>query len=102
MQKNSFRARGLSRDTSRDRCIQGKIQEHKWYFLNVWNTLKRPKLRIHGVEEEAEDEIKHDRQIFNKIVTKNFPNSENKELQIKMTREDTLHHTLYSDVRNTQ
>lgn len=54
------------------------------------------------MEEEAEDEIKHDRQIFNEIVTKNFPNSENKELQIKMTREGTLHHTLYSDVRNTQ
>lgn len=50
----------------------------------------------------SREEIKHNRQIFNKIVTKNFPNSEKKELQIKMTREDTLHHTLYSDVRNTQ
>lgn len=50
----------------------------------------------------SRDEIKHNRQNFNKILTKSFPNSENKELQIKMTKEDTLHYILYSDVRNTQ
>lgn len=49
---------------------------------------------------KSRDEIKYNRHIFyKKIVTKNFPNSENK---VNMPREDTLHHTLYSGVRSTK
>lgn len=62
-------------------------------FLESLKYIEEAKAENSWCGRRRRDEIKHNRQIFNKTVTKNFPNSENKELQIKMTREDTLHHT---------
>jgi hypothetical protein len=39
------------------------------------NSIKRPKLRIMGIEEE-EMQVKGIHNIFNKIITENFPNLE--------------------------
>jgi hypothetical protein len=38
------------------------------------NSIKRPNLRIRGIEEEVQAKGMHN--IFNKIVTENFPNVE--------------------------
>jgi hypothetical protein len=38
------------------------------------NSIKRPSLRLMGIEEGEEGEAKGIRNIFNKIVTENFPN----------------------------
>jgi archaeosine-15-forming tRNA-guanine transglycosylase len=39
-------------------------------------SIKRPKLRIMGIEEGKEIQAKGMRNIFNKIITENFPNLE--------------------------
>ena len=39
-----------------------------------WQTLKRPYLRIIGIEERAETQIKCTENIFNKFIGENFPN----------------------------
>jgi chromosome segregation ATPase len=38
------------------------------------NSIKRPHLRIMGIEEGEEVQAKRIRNIFNKIITENFPN----------------------------
>jgi archaeosine-15-forming tRNA-guanine transglycosylase len=38
------------------------------------NFIKRPNLRIMGIEEEEEFQAKGIQSIFNKIITENFPN----------------------------
>jgi hypothetical protein len=38
------------------------------------NSIKRPNLRIMGIEEGEEVQTKEIHNIFNKIVTENFPN----------------------------
>jgi archaeosine-15-forming tRNA-guanine transglycosylase len=40
------------------------------------NSIKRPNLRIMGIKEGEEVQTKGIRNIFNKIVTENFPNLE--------------------------
>jgi archaeosine-15-forming tRNA-guanine transglycosylase len=40
------------------------------------DSIKRPNLRIMGIEEEEEVQAKGIRNIFNKIITENFPNLE--------------------------
>jgi hypothetical protein len=40
------------------------------------NSIKRPNLRIMGIEEGQEVQAKGICNIFNKIITKNFPNLE--------------------------
>jgi hypothetical protein len=40
------------------------------------NSIKRPNLRIMGIEEEEEVQAKGICNIFNKIITENFPNLE--------------------------
>jgi chromosome segregation ATPase len=40
------------------------------------DSIKRPHLRIMGIEEEEEVQAKGIRNIFNKIITENFPNVE--------------------------
>jgi chromosome segregation ATPase len=40
------------------------------------NSIKRPNLRIMGIEEGEEVQIKGIHNIFNKIITENFPNLE--------------------------
>jgi hypothetical protein len=40
------------------------------------NSIKRPNLRITGIEKEEEVQAKGMHNIFNKIITENFPNLE--------------------------
>jgi chromosome segregation ATPase len=40
------------------------------------NSIKRPNLRIMGIEEREEGQAKEIHNIFNKIITENFPNLE--------------------------
>jgi archaeosine-15-forming tRNA-guanine transglycosylase len=40
------------------------------------NSIKRPNLRIMGIEEGEEVQAKGIHNIFNKIITENFPNLE--------------------------
>jgi archaeosine-15-forming tRNA-guanine transglycosylase len=40
------------------------------------DSIKRPNLRIMGIEEEEEVQTKGIRNIFNKLITENFPNLE--------------------------
>jgi chromosome segregation ATPase len=47
------------------------------------DSIKRPNLRIMGTEEEEEVQTKGMRNIFNKIITENFPNLE-KDIPIQM------------------
>jgi hypothetical protein len=42
----------------------------------VTNTIKRPNLRIMGIEEGEEVQTKRICNVFNKIITENFPNLE--------------------------
>jgi hypothetical protein len=64
--------------------IKGKTEELfvkqlKTYERNMQeltNSIKRPNLRIMGIEEGQEVQAKGICNIFNKIITKNFPNLE--------------------------
>jgi hypothetical protein len=47
------------------------------------NSIKRPNLRIMGIEEGEEVQAKRIHNIFNKIITENFPNLE-KTMPIKV------------------
>ena len=40
----------------------------------IWDTMKRPNLRIIGIEEGEESQLKGPENIFNKIIEENFPN----------------------------
>ena len=40
----------------------------------IWDPMKRPNLRIIGVEEGEELQLKGPENIFNKIIEENFPN----------------------------
>jgi archaeosine-15-forming tRNA-guanine transglycosylase len=40
------------------------------------DSIKRPNMRIMGIEEREEVQAKGMRNIFNKIITENFPNQE--------------------------
>ena len=46
-------------------------------------TLKRPNLRIIGIEEGEDTQVKSTESIFNKIIEENFPNLK-KEMPIKV------------------
>jgi hypothetical protein len=47
------------------------------------DSIKRPNLRIMGIKKEKEEQAKGMRNIFNKIITKNFSNLE-KDIPIQM------------------
>ena len=40
----------------------------------IWDTMKRPNLRIIEIEEGKELQLKGTENIFNKIIEENFPN----------------------------
>jgi type IV secretory pathway VirB4 component len=62
--------------------IKGKTEEMlvkqlttcKNYMQELTDSTKRPNLRIKGIEEGEEVQVKGICNIFNKIITKNFPN----------------------------
>ncbi|OPX54009.1 RBD-like domain-containing protein [Oceanospirillum multiglobuliferum] len=49
----------------------------------IWDTMKRPNLRIIGIEEGEEYQLKGTENIFNKIIEENFPNLK-KEIPMKI------------------
>jgi hypothetical protein len=51
------------------KTCERNMQEHT-------NSIKRPNLRIMGIEEGEEGQAKGTCNIFNKIITDNFPNQE--------------------------
>jgi chromosome segregation ATPase len=54
------------------------------------NSIKRPNLRIMGIEEGKEVQAKGIHNIFNKIITKNFPNLEKTmPIQVQKSLQDT-------------
>jgi archaeosine-15-forming tRNA-guanine transglycosylase len=40
----------------------------------IWDTMKRPKLRVIGLEESEDSQFKGPENIFNKTIEENFPN----------------------------
>ena len=40
----------------------------------IWDNVKRPNIRIIGIEEGEETQLKGAENIFNKIIEENFPN----------------------------
>ncbi|KAL6081673.1 hypothetical protein STEG23_005580 [Scotinomys teguina] len=65
----------VKENTKSKKVIRQNIQE-------IWDTMKRPNLRIIGIE-EGEYQLKCTENIFNKIIEENFPNL-NKEIPIKI------------------
>jgi hypothetical protein len=53
----------------------------------IWDTMKRPNLRIIGIEEE-DSQLKGPENIFNKIKEENFPNLK-KEMDKKVREHQT-------------
>jgi hypothetical protein len=60
-----------------------KINTCEYNIQEIWNTIKRQNLRIHGVEEGAEMQTKGIGNLFNEIIAENLSNLE---LQIDMIR----------------
>jgi hypothetical protein len=64
--------------------IKGKTEELlvkqlktcKWNIQELTDSIKRPNLRIMGIEEEEGVQAEGIHNIFNKIITENFPNLE--------------------------
>jgi hypothetical protein len=55
--------------------------------------MRRPNLRIIGIDENEDFQLKGPANIFNKVIEENFPNLKNKkstELQIDGTRKEIL------------
>jgi predicted nuclease with TOPRIM domain len=71
--------------------IKGKTKEllvkqlktHEKKMQELTDSIKRPNLRIMGIEEGEEVQAKGMRNVFNKIITENFPNLE-KSIPIEM------------------
>jgi hypothetical protein len=49
----------------------------------IWDTMKRPNLRIIGIEEDEEPQLQGPENIFNKIIEENFFNLK-KEMPINL------------------
>ena len=63
-----------------DSLVKENTKSNKFLTQNIqeiWNTIKKPNLRIIGIEEGEELQIKGAENIFNKIIEKNFPNLKN-------------------------
>jgi hypothetical protein len=46
---------------------------HESHIQELWNTVRRPNIRIHGVEEGAEIQTKGIGNLFNDIIAEIFP-----------------------------
>ncbi|KAL6042861.1 hypothetical protein STEG23_007546, partial [Scotinomys teguina] len=57
----------VKENTKSKKVIKQNVQE-------IWDTMKRPNLRIIGIEEGEEYQLKGTENIFNKIIEENFPN----------------------------
>jgi chromosome segregation ATPase len=63
----------VKENTKCKRILTQKIQE-------IQDTMRRPNLRIIGIEESEDSQLKRPVDIFNKIIEENFPNPK-KEMQ---------------------
>ena len=66
----------IKENTKTKKIITQNVQE-------IWDTMKRPNLRIIGIEEGEEYQLKGTENIFNKIKEENFPNLK-KEIPMKI------------------
>ena len=60
-----------------DSSIKENLKSNKSLSQNIqeiWDTAKRPNLRIIGIEEGEEIQLKGTENIFNKIIEENIPN----------------------------
>ncbi|KAL6086976.1 hypothetical protein STEG23_036671, partial [Scotinomys teguina] len=57
----------VKENTKTKKAIKQNVQE-------IWDTMKRPNIRIIGIEEGEEYQLKGTENIFNKIIEENFPN----------------------------
>jgi hypothetical protein len=57
----------VKEDTKSKKCLTQNIQETP-------DTMRRPNLRITGIEESEDSQLKGPVHIFNKIIEENFPN----------------------------
>ena len=67
-----------------DSLMKENIKSNKSLTQNIqetWDTMKKPNLRIIGIEEEAQ--LKSTENILDKIIEKNFPNL-NKDMHMKI------------------
>ncbi|KAL6087923.1 hypothetical protein STEG23_014461 [Scotinomys teguina] len=60
----------VKENTKSKKVIKQNVQE-------IWDTMKRPNIRIIGIEEGEEYQLKGMENIFNKIIEENFPNLKN-------------------------
>jgi hypothetical protein len=63
--------------------IKGELKSCEKKMQKLTNSIKRPNLRLMGMEEREEVQAKGMRNIFNKIITENFTNLE-KSIPIQM------------------
>jgi hypothetical protein len=47
---------------------------HDTNIQEIWDTIKRPNLKIIGIEKGEDSQLKGSEDIFNKIIEENFPN----------------------------
>ncbi|KAL6093590.1 hypothetical protein STEG23_012833 [Scotinomys teguina] len=57
----------VKENTKTKKAIKQNVQE-------IWDTMKRPNIRIIGIEEGKEYQLKGTENIFNKIIEEKFPN----------------------------
>ncbi|KAL6079788.1 hypothetical protein STEG23_023429 [Scotinomys teguina] len=57
----------VKENTKTKKAIKQNVQE-------IWDTMKGPNIRIIGIEEGEEYQLKGTENIFNKIIEENFPN----------------------------
>ena len=50
------------------------VRNHEQNPEELWNIMKRPNLRIIGIEEGTEKQTKEMNRLFNEIISENFPN----------------------------
>ena len=68
-----------------DTSVKENVKSEKTlthYFQEIWDTMKRPNLKIIGIEEGEKTQVKDTENVFNKITEENFPNLK-KEMPIK-------------------
>ena len=53
------------------------VRNYEQNLQELWDIMKRPNLRIIGIEEGTEIQTKGLNNLFNKIISENFPNLKN-------------------------
>ena len=90
-----------------DSSVKENIKPNKSLIQNIqeiWDVMKRPKLRIIGIKEGEEVQLKSTKTIFNKIIEQTFPNLKKKDMPMKIqeayTTPNRLDKKVLSPLRN--